>query len=528
MPEEPTKPDEQPEPLVFTQHTPPTFTPSNYNSEPSAPIVERVDDVPEIIPAVEDDLMVIPQDVEPPTGPVVAQPLPAFTPESTSFTSPITPDISNELSEPSVVPVSQPFTKPKRKKGLLIGLLVTIFVVVIGGGSALAYQFWYQSPNKVVTDALIGAVTAKSVSYTGNMTVDGDTTKSVIEVTGQQLGANGNMDAKLTMTSGGKNYVMNGSAIIDEPGDLYFKVENLTNLSPIYKALIGGSSVVDKLVAKINGNWIKISSPDLSGISSSAAKVKTCINNTVNKFKGDKAALTEISNLYQKHSFIIVDKQLGTKDGNLGYSVKIDSVASKAFAIGLEDTTIYKQLNGCDNTFTINPDTFFNQKSTSASNTTTEVWVSTLGHEFKKVTMLEKTDQTSTVNTTITTTFNQAKSVKAPSSSVSLSKLSTDINSLMSGGTLATDAADVQLQADVSSVETYVQAYVSNNRGVYPTLLQLKAYLPVSVQAKVTAAAKGANEPSIIGYVVCGTKGGDISYYDTATKTIKHKIVGSC
>lgn len=531
MPEEPTKPDEQPEPLVFTQHTPPTFTPTNYDSDSSVQPDAEVSDEPMVIEPVDDDLMVISQDVEPSTEPTTrptAQPVPVFTPESTSFPISSIPDISSELSEPSSVTVSQPFIKPKRKKGLLIGLIVTIAVVILGGGSALAYQFWYQNPNKVVTDALIGAVTSKSVSYVGSLNTDSGTAKFKVEVTGQQLGETGNMDAKMTLTSGSKDYVLNGSVIIDEPGDLYFKVENLTNLSPVYEALTDSSSVVDKLVAKIDGTWIKISSKELSGVSSSAAKSKTCINDAVDKFKGDKAALSEISSLYQKHSFIIVDKQLGTKDGNLGYSVKTDSAAAKAFAIGLEDTAIYKQLNGCDNTFIINPDKFFDQKSTSTSGGTTEMWISTLGHELKKLTISEKTDQNSTVEISIATTFNQAKSAKAPTSSIGLSQLTTDLQALTSGGTLSTDATDVKLQADVSSVGAYAQAYASNNKGAYPTLLQLKAYLPISVQAKVGAVTKGASDPSTIGYVICGTKGGDVSYYDTATKTIKHKTVGTC
>ncbi|MEP7205103.1 MAG: hypothetical protein ABI716_02830 [Candidatus Saccharibacteria bacterium] len=429
MPDEPSLSDNQSEP----QPEQPRYEPRPYQNSnvlpvmPASPILGDSQATPFVEPTA-DEYVVAAQDVEPSTQPITP-PAP--------IEVPVRPMNTLDMSaEAPVTPVPQSFGQPNKKKRLIVAIIAIVSLGLLSGGSALAYNLWYQNPQKVVTDALMNAVTSKSVAYVGTLSgTDGATspTKYKIEVTGQQLNATGNVDAKLTLSSGGKDYTLNGSALIDPSGDLYFKIEHLTDVIAPYKEFLGNSALIDTLITKVDGVWIKVSSADLADFSASTAKSKTCINETVDKFKNDKAALSQITNLYNKHKFVVVDKELGTKDGNLGYSIKTDKVATKAFVAGLPDTSIYKQLHGCDDTFVISSDdlTTTTASSSSTSESTFELWISTLGHELRKVTTSSKADDNSAIDGSLNFTFNKAQSVKTPASSTTLSQLKTDIEALL-------------------------------------------------------------------------------------------------
>lgn len=424
MPDDPTQPDVQPEPQFFSQHTPLTFNslPKTIINSPTPPVADfnEVESVTE--PAAEDFVVV--QDIEPTTQPI-GQSVPPISPAQPMNI----PDASTTTPVGPGGPVSQFPIKPKMKKSLLIAIISVLVVVLLGSSSALAYKFWYQNPQKVVTDALVHAMAAKSVAYVASLSSDSSASKFKFEFTGQQLNASGSIDAKLIYSTADKNYAINGSGLIDNSGDFYFKIEHLGDITTILKSYSTNSAAVDKLVTKIDGTWIKISSSDLNGLSASAAKGKTCVNDAVDKVRNDKATSGEITDLYSKHPFIIIDKELGTKDGNLGYSLKSDTVATKAFATGLLNTSIYKQLHGCDSSFTINPENV--TTTATASMPVVEMWVSTLGHQMKSLTISDKsTDGTTTVLGSFTPTFNQVKTITAPANSISLSQLKTDFQNL--------------------------------------------------------------------------------------------------
>lgn len=459
------------------------------------------------------------------------------------------PDVVPGVPTPEVpvYPTSFPIDTPvssvvapvanKSKKPLIIGIILMAILALLGGGGVLAYNLWYQNPEKVVTDALINAATAKTSAYAGTVKVESDSVKTVINLTTKQADATGSFDAKVTVTMAGKDYAVNGSALVDASGDLYFKVEKLAGIVAEYKSQLGSyidasqSATIDKLVAKIDGTWIKVSSADLKEFSDTTATAKTCINDTIKKFKDDKPAIAEVTNVYKKNPFIKIDKKLGEKDGSLGYVIKGDSTALKAFAEGLKTTKIYTALHVCDSSFAIDTSSM-DTTTTSTSSGTVELWVNSWSHQITKLTFNDTSDG-STTSGTISPTYNQSVQIVTPASSITLTRLKTDIEALLqdftAGSALYGGVSTTETKSDVSSVQMSAEAYAADHYGLYPTLTQLKPTLPSSIQTKISAVTPGAGDPTALSYVVCGVnKGGTISYYDVATKTIQHATAGTC
>lgn len=446
-----------------------------------------------------------------------------------AVTTPVSPLESQVTSTSTLVDTR------KNKKTLLIVLILAVVLAVLVGGGSLVYGLWYQNPNKVVTDALMNAVTAKSSTYAGTMNIDSNGTKAVIGLNAKQTGATGSVDTTIDVNTSGKSIALNGSVLVDSAGDYYLKVGKLTALVADFKDFIDSfasssqSTAINQLVSKIDGNWIKVSNSDLKDVSATTATATTCTNDAMTKFQNDKAAISELTDRYKNNSFINIDKSLGVKDGSYGYSIKTDQVALKAFLESLKTTKIYTALHACDSTFTIDSSAIA-ASLTDTNNSTFELWVNSWSHQITKVNFNDSASDGTTIALTIAPTFNQPVQISTPQSSVTLSQLKTDIEALLQGSVsgLTTKTSSTLTSTNASTVSMYADNYAANNRGVYPTLTQLKALIPSVNNIVISSTVAVATSPNTIGYVVCGVKGADISYYNSSTKAVIHESVGRC
>jgi hypothetical protein len=308
-------------------------------------------------------------------------------------------------------------------------------VVILAGGSVFAYNA-YQDPQKVVSDSVVNAITAKTAIYTGNLSVDNKDIKVAVTIKSKLVGATGSLDADLSITASGKTYKISGSGLVDESGDLYFKVDHLASVIDEAKTSIGipqnsaASIAIDKLVTKIDGTWVKVSSNDLKQYSEETAASKTCINDTVKKYKDDKAAIKEVTDLYTKYPFIVVDKNLGQVNGSFGYQLKESGSNLKSFLDGVKNTKIYDSLHDCDKTFVIDTKGM-STKDEVDKNGTIKLWVDVWSHQMTKIELKGDSDGTKS-SLTILPKFNQPVSITAPATSISLTQLQTYIQELMS------------------------------------------------------------------------------------------------
>jgi flagellar basal body-associated protein FliL len=391
---------------------------SAFDEEPTT--LKHPTETPEESPVVPDE------PVEP-----TETPFPPTLPTENENTREVAQTISSYSDNIAPVSSMSPKTPSKKsKKPLMIGIIIAAVLVVLGGGSALAYTL-YETPQKVLTDAIVGLVTAKTSTYTGTIAIDSSGTKAQVELTAKSAAAAGSLTAKITLTVSGETYTLTGDGVSTSSGDLYIKLSNLNNIATIIKAQAGASadSLIDSLQAKVDGKWIKISASDLSSFSTDASKVQTCYSSTLDKYKNDTSATKQITDLYSKYPFITVEKNLSIESGSIGYQLGSDKTALKSFTNGLSSTAIYKSLHDCDRTFTID-DSTLSSTDTSTGIGTLQVWIGQWSHQLTKVVVHSNSDG-STLDATINSTFNQTVTVDTPANSITLAQLESDITGIL-------------------------------------------------------------------------------------------------
>ena len=363
----------------------------------------------------------VPVETEPASDPSAA-PVESAEPEQPAAETPST-----------FTPVVPP-QKPNKKRGKLIAIIVAVLVVLLGGVAA-AYKFVYQDPENVVSDAMTHALMAKSISFKTTAEYKG---KQPVTITLNGAAKDGsmNVDVEVKTTDGDKDVSFKGSALYSGNGDLYVKVGNaddiVNNLMGLDSAKTsdGMKKIVNDFVAKVNDHWIKISSDDLKSFSEEAAKAQKCMQDSVKKLQQDNGLSTELSDLYKKHKFITVAKELGSQGNSLGYEIVIVPSESNAFFAGLKDTQFYRNLHACDSNITLDEHDVVSS-SESSDLPTVNVWISRFSHDITKLTV-SSNDKDAPVDVTLEPTFNQPVSITAPTDAKSLGDFQKDIEDLQS------------------------------------------------------------------------------------------------
>jgi hypothetical protein len=149
----------------------------------------------------------------------------------------------------------------KKKKTTLI-LLVGVAVLL--AAFALLYVYWFQNPNKVVTDSLSHALSAESFTYTGTVT-SVSSTKMNVDINGGVSSKGGTVNADFTFDTNDKKYSLEGDGLMDAKSDLYVRVKSIDELVANYRSSvpINSQPLFDQIIAKINNKWIKISANDI-------------------------------------------------------------------------------------------------------------------------------------------------------------------------------------------------------------------------------------------------------------------------
>jgi len=375
------------------------------------------------------------------------------------------PVINNPVISDNPVTTDPIVPSPKKiKKGMIIGIIVAAFIVIVGGGSALAYNLWYNAPEKVITDAVMNVITAKTAIYTGTINSESGNSKITVDVTAKQANLAGSVDAKLSVNMNNNTYNATGSGVFDNAGDLYIKV-NTDSIISILKNLlttVGSenntlSTAIDTLANKINDKWIKIGSSDLATFNQSYADNKNCLNDVTNKFRNDNSAIAEIAELYKTNPFIKVNQNLGSKDGSVGYEISIDNTKGNSFTKSIKNTKIYKSIQSCDDSSIIDDslssiiDSISSNESSNNSVPAPKIdlWVDSWSHQITKIDMNSSNDD-SKFSTVILPKFNQTVEITTPTNSISLTELMADIQSSISEITnsISTNSSDVFNDSD--------------------------------------------------------------------------------
>ena len=366
---------------------------------------------------------------------------------------------ATETPAPMMASQTQP-KAPNKKKKFIIGGIIAGAVLLLGGGTYAAYALWYQNPEKVLTDAVSNLIRAKTATYSGTLAMDTKDVKVRVVFDGKQASElNGEGNAKITLTSQGKDFVVNGSALVDKDGNLFFKVGNLkTILDDVLKQSGMTSSPFDELVAKIDNKWIRVSADDLAEYDKDAGKAQACLTDTMKKIQNDKAVHDSLVKAYENNKFVVIDSSLPGRTINgvdsMGYKLSLNNEAAKKFAEAVNEMQFMKDLQKCDSSFeSFKLDASDMKSATGTTSTeTVEVSVSRWSHEFTQLKVTGKDDDASG-EFILEPIFGKDVTVAAPTDFMTLKELQAEIEkvtqsfgSMMGETQVTTSEMDIQYE----------------------------------------------------------------------------------
>lgn len=367
-------------------------------------------------------------------------------------------------------PIAQPALPPqmamgqrKSKAGLIIAICAAVLVVLLAIAGATAYAF-YQKPENVLLDAVSKLPLATKVStkttVNSNFSYEADGVKIKFKRftfdTGAENTPKFDANAELVLEVNGKELSLKASGLVTDNGTVYFK-DNIVSsiketLSILHQKL---PAQAEKHLKKIDGKWVKYSLADARKQDKKSANQLQCVIDAYKKYSKDDKAKHQISSVYKKHPFIIIDKEVKSQSGNFGYDVSVDDDKAEAFWKDFRETSFAKSVESCaPNVSSSSSDTYKSaKKAKSKADATMTVWVSQWSHELRgvdvKATNL-KTDSRSDKNYNVSAKtvidFSKGSQVAVPGDTISAEEwaraISQSFQSVAVGSYLSAPTAD--------------------------------------------------------------------------------------
>lgn len=367
-------------------------------------------------------------------------------------------------------PIAQPALPPqmamgqrKSKAGLIIAICAAVLVVLLAITGATAYAF-YQKPENVLLDAVSKLPLATKVStkttVNSNFSYEADGVKIKFKRftfdTGAENTPKFDANAELVLEVNGKELSLKASGLVTDNGTVYFK-DNIVSsiketLSILHQKL---PAQAEKHLKKIDGKWVKYSLADARKQDKKSANQLQCVIDAYKKYSKDDKAKHQISSVYKKHPFIIIDKEVKSQSGNFGYDVSVDDDKAEAFWKDFRETSFAKSVESCaPNVSSSSSDTYKSaKKAKSKADATMTVWVSQWSHELRgvdvKATNL-KTDSRSDKNYNVSAKtvidFSKGSQVAVPGDAISAEEwaraISQSFQSVAVGSYLSAPTAD--------------------------------------------------------------------------------------
>ena len=385
---------------------------------------------------------------------VAEQPAAAPTAASQTMTQPMT--------QP-VLPPQMAMGQRKSKVGLIIAICAAVLVVLLAIAGATAYAF-YQKPENVLLDAVSKLPLATKVStkttVNSNFSYEADGVnikfKKFTFDTAAENTPKFDANAELVLEVNGKELSLKASGLVTDNGTVYFK-DNIVSsiketLSILHQKL---PAQAEKHLKKIDGKWVKYSLADARKQDKKSANQLQCVIDAYKKYSKDDKAKHQISSVYKKHPFIIIDKEVKSQSGNFGYDVSVDDDKAEAFWKDFRETSFAKSVESCaPNVSSSSSDTYKSaKKAKSKADATMTVWVSQWSHELRGVDVKAanlKTDSRSDKNYNVSAKtvidFSKGSQVAVPSDAISAEEwaraISQSFQSVAGGSYLSAPTVD--------------------------------------------------------------------------------------
>ena len=367
-------------------------------------------------------------------------------------------------------PIAQPALPPqmamgqrKSKAGLIIAICAAVLVVLLAIAGATAYAF-YQKPENVLLDAVSKLPLATKVStkttVNSNFSYEADGVKIKFKRftfdTGAENTPKFDANAELVLEVNGKEMSLKASGLVTDNGTVYFK-DNIVSsiketLSILHQKL---PAQAEKHLKKIDGKWVKYSLADARKQDKKSANQLQCVIDAYKKYSKDDKAKHQISSVYKKHPFIIIDKEVKSQSGNFGYDVSVDDDKAEAFWKDFRETSFARSIESCaPNVSSSSSDTYKSaKKAKSKADATMTVWVSQWSHELRGVDVKaanlkidSRSDKNYNVSAKTIIDFSKGSQVAVPSDAISAEEwartISQSFQSVAGGSYLSAPTVD--------------------------------------------------------------------------------------
>lgn len=368
--------------------------------------------------------------------------------------------------EPPVPPqlVAQPvFTPPPKpgKKKKIIGIILGVVGLLIIVSAVLLYFVWWQSPNKMVTDALLSVVTAEKMNNTGTLVIEAPSSDVKMTITTKGTTNNGALSGdatvKLEVEALDEDVVFDVHGVASDDGVLYVKIDKLRETvdtvidaiikqqtqqyrdqgmtesdiaqvedEDMAKQQVSSMFSLDTLIPKVDGQWIRIASDDLED-----NEEAQCTADVMKDIQKDKEVTREVMAIYDANRFIQVKDKVDAKDGAPGFRLTGDRDKAQAFMSEFKKTETAGRLLKCDSTiFDSVDDALKETDSSSNADIDFVIWVDRFSHKLKSLQLdvTSKEDETK-VSATYDFEIGQANEVVVPSDARDFKDVYDDITS---------------------------------------------------------------------------------------------------
>ena len=359
-------------------------------------------------------------------------------------------------------PVAQPvFTPPPKpgKKKKIIGIILGVVGLLIIVSAVLLYFVWWQSPDKMVTDALLSVVTAEKMNNTGTLVIEAPSSDVKMTITTKGTTNNGALSGdatvKLEVEALDEDVVFDVHGVASDDGVLYVKIDKLretvdtvidaiikrqtqqyrdqgmtesdiAQVEDVAKQQVSSMFSLDTLIPKVDGQWIRIASDDLED-----NEEAQCTADVMKDIQKDKEVTREVMAIYDANRFIQVKDKVDAKDGAPGFRLTGDRDKAQAFMSEFKKTETEGRLLKCDSAiFDSVDDALKETDSSSNADIDFVIWVDRFSHKLKSLQLdvTSKEDETK-VSATYDFEIGQANEVVVPSDARDFKDVYDDITS---------------------------------------------------------------------------------------------------
>lgn len=357
--------------------------------------------------------------------------------------SPVNSEFSNPTySTAGFAPISQQApviagaTQPAKKSGKkwLPLAIAGGALLLMGGGASAYYLSVYQNPEKVIYDAYVNLVSAKTMQLSGNVdfemdSINGLKLKSISYESKSDSAPGAQLDLKANLVVMSSDITVGGKGMFTDNGDLYFQLNGVKDSFKTLMKTMGSTQDVPAeyyaALEKLENQWVKVVNEDIKKGSEELAKVYQC---TIDASKKNKDSDNkDLIAAYEKYQFVQKKEDLGYKDGNVGYKLNFDEAKFKDFSKAVEETQYAKDLKDCTKDLEETDMTAFDDDGMDNpkvdSNSSVSVWIDQWSHKLKKVEYSaagEISDYKLGAKGEVNVGYDEKAKVVAPSDSISL------------------------------------------------------------------------------------------------------------